>query len=160
MSRIERRVHRAGVYFVTTDTWQRRPIFKKENVAETVLEQILECRARSFYKLHAFVIMPDHLHLLLTPGIETSLEKAMQIIKGGSAYRIKKGLSYQFPIWHSGFHDRWMRDEAEYQSRLKYILENPVAARLVSDSIEYPWSSSTGKWEMDAAEFDEWAVRG
>lgn len=160
MSRIERRVHQAGVYFVTTDTWQRRPIFKKENVAEIVLQQILECRETSFYKLHAFVIMPDHLHLLLTPGAETSLEKAMQMIKGGSAYRIKKELSYQLPIWHAGFHDRWMRDEGEYQTRLQYILQNPVVARLVTNSAEYNWSSASGKWEMDAVELCEWAFGG
>jgi len=155
MSRIERRVHQAGVYFVTTDTWQRRPIFKKANVAEIVLQQILECRERGFYKLHGFVIMPDHLHALLTPGVETSLEKAMQMIKGGSAYQIKKELSYQFPIWYVGFHDRWMRDQREYQSRLQYILENPVAAKLAQDSTEYAWSSASGKWKMDAAEFGE-----
>lgn len=103
MSRIEHRVHQAGVYFVTTDTWQRRQLFKNSNVAQIVLEQILQCREKGFYKLHAFVIMPDHLHLLLTPGDDTTLEKAMQMIKGGSAFRIRKDLSYQFPIWHSGF---------------------------------------------------------
>jgi putative transposase len=120
-----------------------------------VLQQILECRERGYYKLHGFVIMPDHLHAPLAPGVETSLEKAMQMIKGGSAYQIKKELSYQLPIWHVGFHDRWMRDQREYQSRLQYILENPVAAKLAQDSTEYEWSSASGKWKMDAAEFGE-----
>jgi putative transposase len=155
MSRIERRVHQAGVCFVTTDTWQGRPIFKKANVADIVLDQILQCRERGFYKLHAFTIMPDHLHLLLTPTVEASLEKAMQMIKGGSAFRIKRELSYQFPIWHEGFHDRWMRDETECQSRLQYILHNPVTARLVADASEYAWSSAVGKWQMDATQFEE-----
>lgn len=46
MARIDRRVREAGVYFITTDTWQRQPIFQKANVAEIVLQQILECGER------------------------------------------------------------------------------------------------------------------
>lgn len=160
MSRIEHRVHQAGVYFVTTDTWQRRPIFGKANVADLVLEQIVDCRERGLYRLHEFVIMPGHLHLLLTPAEDTTLEKAMQMIKGGSAFRIKKELFYQFPIWHAGFHDRWMRDKREYEARAQYIQQNPVAARMVSDPAEYAWSSASGKWQMDSARFDEQAFRG
>jgi putative transposase len=160
MSRIERRVRQAGVYFVTTDTWQRRPIFKKANAADIVLDQILTCRDRGFYKLHAFVIMPDHLHILLTPGSGTTLEKAMQMIKGGSAFRIKKELLYQFPIWHSGFHDRWMRDEQEYRARLTYVSQNPVEAKLVSSPAEYTWRSARGAWQLDAADFHAQAFRG
>jgi putative transposase len=160
MSRIERRVHQAGVYFVTTDTWQRRPIFNKPNVADIVLDQILQCREKGFYMLHAFVIMPDHLHLLLTPGMHASLEKAMQMIKGGSAFRIKKELSYRFPIWHAGFHDRWMRDQKEYETRLSYILDNPVVAKLASHAKEYPWSSAAEKWQMDEVQIDGQAFSG
>jgi putative transposase len=58
MSRIARRVKQPGVYFVTTDTWQRRKLFQKAELAKIVLEQIFECRKRGFYKLHAFVLMP------------------------------------------------------------------------------------------------------
>ena len=144
MSRIARRVRQAGVYFVTTDTWERRPIFKKPNVAEVVLDQILTCRDRGFFKLHAFVIVPDHLHILLTPDSGTTLEKAMQMIKGGSAFRIKKELGYQFPIWQSSFHDRWMRNEEEYRARLTYLSQNPVEAKLVSSPAEYTWGSAKG----------------
>jgi putative transposase len=154
MSTIKHRVRQAGVYFVTTDTWQRRALFKNQKLAEVVVDQLLQCRDRGFYQLHAFVLMPDHLHVLLTPTENSSLEKAVQMIKGGSAFRIKKELLYQFPIWHEGFHDRWMRDESEYQPRLHYIAQNPVAAKLILTPTEYPWSSATGKWRMDEANFD------
>lgn len=56
--------------------------------------------------MHAFVIMPEHLHLLITSGENTPLEKAVMMIKGGSSHRIKKELLYSFPIWMSGYHDR------------------------------------------------------
>jgi putative transposase len=94
MSRIARRVRQAGVYFVTSQTWQRRALFSKPEAAQVLLEQILECRERGFYNLHAFVIMPDHFHGLLTPSDSTTIEKAMQMIKGGSAHRNRqRGLS-------------------------------------------------------------------
>jgi putative transposase len=153
MSTIKHRVRQAGVYFVTTDTWQRRVLFKDPNLAEIVVDQLLQCRDKGLCQLHAFVLMPDHLHLLLTPDEDASLEKAMQMIKGGSSFRIKKELQYHFPIWHEGFHDRWMRGQDEYQPRLNYIVQNPVAAKLASTASEYAWSSASGKWQMDEAEF-------
>jgi putative transposase len=154
MARIARRVRQSGVYFVTTDTWQRRQLFLKSDPARIVLEQLLDCRERGFYKLHAFVIMPEHLHLLLTPAGDTSLEKALQMIKGGSSYRIKKELLYGFPIWHAGFHDRWIRDAKEFEARKRYIESNPVAARLVDRAEDYELGSACGKFVMDPGQFD------
>ncbi len=155
MSRIERRVRQAGVYFVTAKTWQGRQLFAKLGPAQIVLEQILDCRERGFYKLHAFVVMPDHCHALLTPSEETTLEKALQMIKGGSAYRIRKELDYKLPVWQAGYHDRWIRDAGEYRTRRRYIELNPVTARLVDRAEAYPLSSANGKFPVDASRFEE-----
>lgn len=155
MGRIARRVRQPGVYFVTTDTWLRRSLFNKTDPARILLDQILDCRARGFYKLHCFVIMPEHLHLLITPGNDASLEKAMQMIKGGSAYAIRKQLGYTFPVWHSGYHDRWIRNGAEYSVRKAYIDLNPVKARLVQDPKAYVWGSACGNHQLDPSRLDE-----
>lgn len=157
MSRIARRVRQPGVYFVTTDTWQRRQVFLKPGPARIPLDQILECRDRGFYALHAFAIMPEHLHLLLTPGNETSLEKAVQMIKGGSSHRIKQELMYRFPIWMSGFHDRWIRDLTEYRLRKQYIELNPVKAGYAERPPEYELGSACGKYKLDHCQYDEGA---
>jgi putative transposase len=154
MGRIKRRVRQAGVYFVTAKAWERRPIFAKPAPAGILLRQLLECRDRGFYKLHAFVVMPEHFHALLTPGGGTSLEKAMQMIKGGSAYRIRKELGYKLPVWQAGYHDRWIRDAEEYRSRTVYIEQNPVTARLAGRPHEYELSSAGGKYMLDASLFD------
>jgi len=160
MSIIARRVKQPGVYFVTTDTWQRRQIFAKPEPARIVIEQLLDCRERGFYKLHAFVLMPEHLHVLLTPGDGASVEKAVQMIKGGSAFRIGKELNYKFPVWHAGFHDRWIRDANEFWIRKQYIEQNPVKARLAEKPTEYPHGSASGKFRLDACRFDEGSFRG
>jgi putative transposase len=102
--------------------------------------------------------MPDHLHVLLTPGETASVEKAMQMIKGGSAHRIGLEKPQKFPIWHAGFHDRWMRDVEEYRGCKQYIEENPVKAKLVERPKDYDLSSASGKFGLDVSQFDE--VRG
>lgn len=71
-------------YFVTTKCWEGRSLFHVTEVAEILLSTLFHYRDSGAYLLHEFVIMPDHLHLMLTPGTETSLEKAVQLIKGGS----------------------------------------------------------------------------
>jgi REP-associated tyrosine transposase len=150
MSRTIHRLKQAGIYFITTDTWERRPIFLKAAPAELLVDQILDCRSRGFYSLHAFVVMPDHLHILLTPSGTASLERAMQMIKGGSAFRIRKELNYSFPIWHPGYHDHWIRDAAEFEVRKQYLDTNPVKARLARFPAEYQWSSASGKFPLDS----------
>jgi len=143
---------------VTTDTWQRRALFINVVLARIVVEQIVACRDRGFYKLHAFVLMPEHLHILVTPADETTIEKAMQMIKGGSAHRIGLERPQKFPIWHSGFHDRWMRDADEYRDSKRYIEQNPVDAKLVERPEDYGLSSASGQYVLDPSVFDE--VRG
>ncbi|MFQ5663041.1 MAG: transposase [Terriglobia bacterium] len=160
MGRIKRRVRQAGVYYVTAKTWQRRPVFAKAVPAKILLEQILDCRQRGFYKLHAFVIMPEHFHALLTPSGDTTLEKSMQMIKGGAAYKIRKQLDYKLPIWQPAYHDRWIRDAEEYRTRKRYIELNPVIARLVERARDYALSSANGKFVLDPSPFEAVGTSG
>lgn len=87
------------------------------------------------YQLHAFVIMPDHLHLLITPT--ESVEKSVQLIKGGFSFRAKKELQWNGDIWQPGFTDHRIRDEQDWGRHLEYIRSNPMEARLVEDIAIY-----------------------
>ena len=97
------------------------------------------------FVLHEFVIMPDHLHLLLTPTTEISLERAMQLIKGGFSYRLgrervnnaKKGL-----VWQESFTNHRIRDGEDFASHTEYIRMNPIRAGLVERPELYPYSSA------------------
>ena len=154
MAIIARRVRQAGVYFVTTDTWERHALFINPVLASIVAEQIVSCRDRGFYKLHAFVLMPEHLHMLLTPGDDTTIEKAVQMIKGGSAHRIGMEKPQEFPIWHRGFHDRWIRDADQYFNAKSYIEQNPVKAKLAETAEQFAWSSANGKVVLDPSRYE------
>lgn len=154
MGRLIRRIHQPGVYFITTQTWQRRKLFQKPATAEIVINQLLACRDRGFYQLHQFVLMPDHLHILLTPGSDHSLEQALQMIKGGSSHKIGTQLCTPWPVWQPGFHDRFVRDEIEYHNFANYIKQNPLKRRLAETPERYPWSSATGQFLLDPSPFD------
>jgi putative transposase len=98
--------------------------------------------------------MPEHLHILLTPGGEASIEKAVQMIKGGSAFKIRKELNYTSPVWHSGYHDRWIRDSREFRIRRQYIELNPIKAGLVETPNDYAFGSASGKFTLDACDYE------
>lgn len=155
VAQIARRVRQAGVYFATTDTWERHALFVNTSLANIVVEQIAACRDRGFYKLHAFVLMPDHLHVLITPAETATIEKAVQMIKGGSARRMGIERPQPFPIWHRGFHDRWIRDVDQFRAAKLYIEQNPVKAKLAESAKSYPWSSSAGQIVLDPSRYDE-----
>jgi REP-associated tyrosine transposase len=146
----KRHIRSPGAYFVTSRTWQSRALFLAEPICNLFMTALLHYRDEAKYALHAFVLMPDHFHLLLTPSTETSLERAVQYIKGGSARRIGEELKLRFPVWQRGFSDHRIRDAADYGAHLRYIENNPVKKKFVARPEGYPWSSASGKYTMDA----------
>jgi REP element-mobilizing transposase RayT len=118
--------------------------------AEILVETLFHYRDSGAYLLHEFVIMSDHFHLLVTPGGETSLEKATQLIKGGSSHRIHKARGRKIEIWQVGFYDWTMRDAEDWEAKVHYIWMNPVRARLVENAKAWRYSSASGRFRMDA----------
>ena len=131
---------------IRSQTWGRRDLFSKERWARLLINTIYHYRGTA-YLLHAFVVMPDHIHVLLTP--QTSLEKAVQFIKGGFSYRAKKELGSNMEVWQKGFSDHRIRDLADYDGHVVYIDENPVRKRLCERASEFPYSSADSGFELN-----------
>ena len=146
----KRRKRVAGTYFVTSRTWQGRKLFVTEPTCRLFVEKMMHYREEGACRLHAFVLMPDHFHILLTPAADKALERIMQYIKGGSARQIRKELSYRFPVWQRGFSDHRIRDSEDFQSHVRYLEQNPVKKGLVGTANEYRWSSACGQYEIDS----------
>ena len=91
------------------------------------------------FQLHDFVIMPDHLHLLMTLPREVPIEKAMQLIKGGFSYRLKRDFGYQGEVWQRGFSEVRILDGQSFLQHRAYIAQNPVEAGLVDAAELYPY---------------------
>jgi putative transposase len=81
--------HDGRTYFTTFSTVGRRRLFQVEATAGLMVETLQAYRRKSSFELHAYVVMPGHVHVLLTPAAEVSLEKAMQLMKGGFSFRLK-----------------------------------------------------------------------
>ena len=143
------RIAPGASYFVTTKCWQGRAIFQIPEIANILVNILFQYRDRGAYLLHEFVVMPDHIHLLLTPNLTTSLEKCVQLVKGGSSHQIHKERNQKMGIWQEGFYDWTIRDTRDWGTKVEYIRMNPVRAGLVQRPEDWPYSSANGNFTLD-----------
>src|ERR1700743_2394636 len=79
-----------NTYAITTTTFQRRALFFRTANAELLVNTIFRYRDQGRFRLHAFVVMPEHLHVMLTPGEGQTVERSVQCIKGGFSSAVRK----------------------------------------------------------------------
>ena len=116
-----------------------RRLLQSERNAVLLIDVLRSYVAAGRFQLHDFVIMPDHLHLLMTLPVDISVEKAMQLIKGGFSYRLKKDFGYQGEVWQRGFSEVRISDGQSFVEHRDYIVQNPVKAGLVNRAEQYPY---------------------
>lgn len=96
---------------------------------------------KRWYDLHAFVIMPNHMHLIWTPRIP--MPRILRWFKGTTFYRAKRLLGLaERAFWQDESYDHWIRSDREFCALVGYIEFNPVKAALVKVAEEWPWSSA------------------
>ena len=134
-------------YFITASTFQKQSLFQSRRMADLFLEVLLHYHKQGKSLLHEFVLMPDHFHLIATPAI--TLERSLQLIKGGFSYRARKELRFGGEIWHPSFYDRRVRDINEYVAFRRYIHPNPVKKSLAHTADQYPYSSAFAGFVLD-----------
>jgi putative transposase len=125
-------------YFLTLVTAQRRRIFQVTSTAELMMNHLQNQRTKNRMDIYAFVIMPDHIHLLLTPSHDVSLEKAAQYIKGGFSFLLKSKID----VWERGYNEVQVTIADQFDSIRNYIKTNPVRAHLTSEAGAYLYSSA------------------
>ena len=135
-------------YFVTSRTWGSRELFRNPRWADLFLDTLQKSRGQA-YLLHEFVVMPDHFHVIITPVV--TLERAVQYIKGGFSFRAKKELGSTMEVWQRGFSDHRIRDPQDYAIHLAYLRGNPVKKGLCATAEQFPYSSSSGRCDLDIA---------
>ena len=111
-------------------------------IADMIVEAIqFNANILGHYRLHAFVVMPNHVHLLATPTV--ALPKLTKSLKGITAKRANTMLALTGrPFWQEESYDHLARHEREFEKIRNYIEENPVRAGLVREAGEYRWSSA------------------
>lgn len=138
-------------FFITSNAIDRRALFQTERMALLMIDVLRDNREKKRFQLHDYVVMRDHIHLLLTPTAEHSLEKCMQFIKGGFSFRAKKELGFEREIWQAGFTLHRVEDARDYAAHVVYIHQNPVRAGMVMKAADYAYSSAKASIALDPA---------
>ncbi|MBZ5619465.1 MAG: transposase [Acidobacteriia bacterium] len=122
------------------DEQRAGPAYLRMPAIADVVADSLSKGAACDYVSHAWVVMPNHVHLLITPRVD--VPALLRRLKGASARESNKllGRTGQ-PFWQDESYDRRVRSADEFQRIENYILQNPVRAGLARSAEEYPWSS-------------------
>ena len=126
---------------------------RQPEIANMVVEAVhYNSTTLHHYQLHAFVVMANHVHLLITPTV--ALPKLTRSLKGITAKRANEMLGLTgAPFRQVESYDRLVRDATEFQRIHRYIENNPVRAGLVKQAADFPWSSAG--WPARGAAADQ-----
>jgi putative transposase len=138
-----------GTYFATFSTHHRRKLFVVESYVRLFLRTLYRHRREGRYDLHAFVVMPEHVHLLLTPANDITIERAIQLTKGAYSHELGGVIGRHQEIWQRGFTDHRIRNEVDFVHHRNYIHQNPVERGIVTNPFEYRYCSAFPGFKLD-----------
>src|SRR5438034_1357625 len=126
-------------FFVTSVTWKRTPIFRQHASAQLMVDVLSTMQSRANSCCMNSSSCPTICICCSTPAKDISLERALQLIKGGFSYRLGKKHG---PAWQESFSNHHVRDEGDYLRHAEYIRLNPARAQIVETVELNPYSSS------------------
>ncbi len=164
MPRDLRRYHESGQsHFVTFSCCHRRPNFNRAEIYDLFPECLERMRQRFDMCVYGYVVMPEHVHLLLSEPEKGSLADAMHYLKLSFAKRLQHRRRTQVmptdgrtrgtdtiphpghltsgSFWEKRYYDRNVRNSREFTIKLRYLHRNPVTRGLVKEAAQWKWSS-------------------
>lgn len=117
--------------------------YLKEPGVATLVQNALLFHDQSKYRLAAWVVMPNHAHVLCSPGIRHSLAEIMHSLKSYTANEANKMLGRTGRFWQKEYFDRYIRNARHFAKVVAYIENNPVKARLCEEIEDWPFSSAS-----------------
>jgi putative transposase len=127
------------IFFATTRTSMGKRLLQSERNANILIDVLRSLVAEHRFRLHDFVIMPDHVHLLIEVSSEMTIEKALQYIKGRFSHRLSHDFGYNGEVWQRGFAEEQIMNKQSLETHRAYIAENPIKAGLAASTEEYPF---------------------
>jgi putative transposase len=131
-----------ATYFISCGTDGQRPLLWRGKLSDLIVGLYAEARDRGDIALHAYVVMPEHYHVVLTLRKEKSISALVRRAHSLFWRRGAKWLPANVGrVWQRRFHDHLVRNEADFEQRVAYTHANPVKRGLVDDPTAYRWSS-------------------
>ncbi|HEX5352980.1 MAG TPA: transposase [Rhodanobacteraceae bacterium] len=131
------------VYLVTTVTRERKPYFRDFAVGCAAARCFDQTRTLGDACMLAWVLMPDHVHWMIRLGRADTLEAVVNRLKSASARAANRTLRRDGSLWARAFHDHALRAEEDLRRSARYVIANPVRARLVERVGDYPfWNAA------------------
>ena len=109
--------------FAITAVTHGRRLFQRTDMAELFIATISRYRSQNRFLLHAFVVMPDHIHILVTPAPDHTIERCVALVKGGFSFAARKQTTGE--IWQDSYHAHHITSPEDYANQLQYIANNP-----------------------------------
>ena len=125
-------------HFITFSCYRRLPYLNTDKARSTFLEILETVRQRHQFYVFGYVLMPEHVHVLVSEPKQHSLSTTLNVLKGETSKRLK-GTRKQF--WQTRYHDFNVLTHKKFVEKLRYIHRNPVARELVKKAEDWPWSS-------------------
>lgn len=146
-ARPESIVASSRTFFATTKTSMGRPLLQSERNASLLVDAFRSLVSEHAFELHDFVIMPDHVHLLITVKGCMTIEKAMQLIKGRFSFRLSREFGHLGEVWQRGFSEVQVLRKQSFGEYTEYIAQNPVKAGLVApgEAFQFCYRTLAGK---------------
>ena len=141
MGNIKRYFETGYSYFVTTIAQNRRPIFLDTKMCMILLVSLEYFKLILDYRVYAYCIMPDHVHIIIHPCGKYELSYIMQMIKGSFARKVNKMNALTGKLWQKRYYDEVVRDEVMLIRKIEYLHNNPLRAGMVKSLEEYRYSS-------------------
>jgi putative transposase len=162
-----RRLHASEQsHFVTFSCYHRQPLLTTMSMQDAFLEALEQSRRRFEMHVYAYVVMPEHVHLLVSEPADEKLSRFIQIVKARVAVGAQKAGKRKVggePFWQARYFDHNVRNQAGFDTQLRYIHRNPVKRGLCATPEDWKWSSfrawALGEVGIVEAESDMIAAR-
>jgi putative transposase len=138
-----KRFHHSGQsHFITFSCYRRRPYLADPHLRDLFLDSLEFIRQKYGVSVFGYVVMPEHVHLLISEPESGELSKVIQALKVSAAMKWRSFADSQSPaLWQKRYYDHNVRSHASFVNKLRYIHRNPVKRGLCPRPEDWSWSS-------------------
>lgn len=140
-----KRLHHSGQsHFITFSCYHRQPLLAQMQMQDAFLHALEQVRRRFGMRVYGYVVMPEHVHLLLSEPAGDRLSTAVQLLKTKVSVQARKAnqrIEGGTPFWQRRYFDHNVRNHQGFVTQLRYIHRNPVKRGLCAAPEDWPWSS-------------------